>query len=83
MLFSYIVGHVTVNFRKILKNEKVIKKIKNLRVFLKHPLYKKFSTNFNEPSALKVRRKNATTTSIQVSIKNYKFSMYFYCTYEY
>ena len=35
MLFSYIVGHVPVNFRKkILKNEKVIKKIQNLRFFL-------------------------------------------------
>ena len=40
MLFSYIVGHVPVNFRKkILKNEKVIKKIQNLRFFFTDPLF--------------------------------------------
>ena len=34
MLFSYIVGHVPVNFRKkILKNEEVINKIQKYRVF--------------------------------------------------
>ena len=38
MLFSYIVGHVPVNFRKkILKNEKVIKKIQKYRCFFYTP----------------------------------------------
>ena len=35
MLFSYIVGHVPVNFRKkIFINEKIIKKTQNIRYFL-------------------------------------------------
>ena len=34
MLFSYIVGHVPVNFRKkIFINEKVLKKTQNIRFF--------------------------------------------------
>ena len=37
MLFSYMVGHVPVNFRKT-KNEKVIKKIQILSSFYTHPL---------------------------------------------
>ena len=40
MLFSYIVGHDPVNFcKKILKNEKVMKKYKS-KGFFTHPLVK-------------------------------------------
>ena len=41
MLFTYIVSHVPVNFRnKILKNEKVVKKIQNLYLSYLLALYK-------------------------------------------
>ena len=50
MPFFYIEGHVPVNFRKkILKKQKVIKKIQKWSFFL-HPLYFKYHPSFEEES---------------------------------